>query len=83
MTAGLKWPPEMWPDGRRHDRDREAVGERDTEDAARREHDRAHADEDQRECADQLRDAAAKGVVLHAARLGIGSDGTPGNTGVR
>ena len=52
---------------RDHEPDREAVGERDRDDVVARDDAGASADEDQRECADELRDAAAADALIHRA----------------
>ncbi len=66
----------MWPTADAITAIVEAVCERDADETRlSREDDRAHADEDQREGADELGDPAAKGVVLHARRLRARSDG--------
>ena len=61
VTAGLSWPPETFIVRRNHQRQDQAVRERNLEQAGRvagvrRHHDRAATDEDQREGADEFGD---------------------------
>ena len=79
MIAGLKCAPGDVPERGDHHADRQAVGDRHADQRRVVDlvggHDRADADEDQRERADELGDAAAQGVLEHGANLRSRPDG--------
>ena len=65
VTAGLKCAAGDVSEGRDHDREDETVGDRDAEQVATARHDRAGADEDEREGADELCDRPAEVFAFH------------------
>ena len=78
-TAGLKWAPETWPEPVDHGRDSQTEGDRDAEltetTALGIDHDRARAEEDEREGAERLGGEAAGGH--HARPPGASSASRP------